>query len=129
MTPQTASSFLMLHSMSCKPSVSFFILEGQNLILCFKWMISCFYSFNFSTNHTLDCNAKDWVIYLMEALTGQNASFLRVSSGSDQGSLSPPSSTRTYQESPTARTRLVSCPPVSAGSRGEVATPAQVSYS
>ena len=92
-------------------------------------MISCFYSFNFSTNHTLDCNAKDWVIYLMEALTGQNASFLRVSSGSDQGSLSPPSSTRTYQESPTARTRLVSCPPVAAGSRGEVATPAQVSYS
>ena len=65
----------------------------------------------------------------MEALTGQNASFLRVSSGSDQGSLSPPSSTRTYQESPTARTRLVSCPPVAAGSRGEVATPAQVSYS
>ena len=88
-------------------------------------MISCFYSFNFSTDHTLDCNAKDWVIYLMEALTGQNASFLRVSSGSDQGSLSPPSSTRTYQESPTARARLASRPTVlpSIASRGELAPP------
>ena len=83
-------------------------------------MISCFYLLNFSTNNTLDCNAKDWVLYLMEALTGRDASFLSVSSGSDRGS--PPSSTRTYQESPTGRARLVSCPPVSP-SRGKLAPP------
>ena len=78
-----------------------------------------------TTNNTLDSNAKDWVLYLMEALTGQDASFLSVSSGSDQGS--PPSSTRTYQESPTATARLVSCPPVLprivTASREELAPP------
>ena len=86
-------------------------------------IISRIYWLNFSTNNNLDCNAKDWVVYLVEALTGQNASFLSVASGSGQGS--PPSSTGTYQESPTARARLASCPTVlpSIASRGELAPP------
>ena len=102
------------------------------IVTTIAWIISSFNLLNllnnFSTNKTLDCNAKEWVVYLMEALTGRDASFLSVTSGSDQGSQS---STRAYQESPTARARLASCPPVSPSisTRGEVSSPPPVSFS